>query len=314
MPPRQPGPTVCTIFEGHYHFGGAALVNSLLAHGYTGKVWIGTRGALPPWVGSLQESGPNRYVVAGVELCFVQLDVQRTMSAEKPRLMLQILRELEPESNGVVYFDADIVLNVPWTIISDWVGRGVALCEDNCFGYMAGNHLLRAQWTDFANSTFPANPVRRELNRSYNAGFVGVARQHASFLDTWHEATSRLPVPDAGVSLKMGTRWSGFSSMEQDTLNVTAMVSAEPLVTLGPEGMGFAPGLNAMLHAVDTPKPWRKWYVWHLLYKGVGVGPADRAYWEHASGPLATWPTALAWLHRLDMFCAIALSRFYHSA
>ena len=40
----------CTLFERNYHFGVAALSNSLIAAGYAGTLWVGYRGALSGWI------------------------------------------------------------------------------------------------------------------------------------------------------------------------------------------------------------------------------------------------------------------------
>lgn len=305
---------VCTIFEGHYHFGVAALINSLHQHGFRGRVWLATRGARPPWTGQMQQLDADRYMVGDLELQFLPLEVRSTMSAEKPLLMKRILTEVAPQIGKLAYFDADIVAEANWTFFERWMSHGVALCEDNCLGNMSEDHLLRHEWRQFSREQLGIT-LDKTRSRYFNGGFVGLDRRQIDFLDTWIHATNRLPeVRNSASSLKYGDRCHPFNSMEQDTLNLATMVSTEPLATLGQEGMGFTPGMNVMWHAVDNPKPWQRHYVSHLLRTGIRIAPSQRKYWEYANGLLRPWTNSqLAW-RRLDLLGATALSRFYHSA
>ena len=54
---ETPRAIVCTLFEGSYGIGLAALVNSLAAAGYKGKIYVGFRGALPYWAKDVQTRG-----------------------------------------------------------------------------------------------------------------------------------------------------------------------------------------------------------------------------------------------------------------
>src|SRR6185437_1551183 len=65
--------TVCTVAEGAYHFGVAALCNSLYRHGFRGRVFVFYRGDLPAWASDATDAGPWRELVVADDfaVCFV---------------------------------------------------------------------------------------------------------------------------------------------------------------------------------------------------------------------------------------------------
>src|ERR1700749_3152021 len=101
--------TVCTVAEGQYHFGVAALCNSLYRHGYRGRVWVGYRGALPGWAEDPVDCGAwhERAVAPDFTVRFVPVEGAWHLANCKPMLLRRILEALAPDAKGLIYFDSD---------------------------------------------------------------------------------------------------------------------------------------------------------------------------------------------------------------
>jgi len=304
----------CTLCEGDYHHGVAALLNSLLACGFDGVYVIGWRGLPPPWAAGLSRDASGGLTVGGVRVLLEEMRTPWSLAHVKPHFMLDILERLVPEADAVCYADPDIVMEAPWPFFESWLARGVALCEDCCFANLPRHHYLRQCWAEFARDKMGLR-VDACLERGFNSGFAGVRRQQQTFLEVWRDALNAME--KAGVpmeGLKPGTRFDPFFGTDQDAMNIASMACPDRLSTLGTEGMGFTGGMPAMWHAVDSDKPWRRSYVWSLLTKGHRIDMASRQFWRHADGVVKSWGRGrLAW-KRLDLWAARALSRFYHSA
>ena len=99
---------VCTLFEGHYHLGAGALVNSLHASGFTGRIVCGHRGSLPAWGEAAQR------IRGDFEVRFVRLETQSHLTYHKPEFMLRCWSEYCPGASQLHYLDPDIVVKAPW--------------------------------------------------------------------------------------------------------------------------------------------------------------------------------------------------------
>jgi hypothetical protein len=304
----------CTLGEGDYHHGVAALLNSLVRNGFTGDFVLGWRGAPPPWLESLERHPEGGWRVGAVRVRLESLDTPWMLAHLKPRFLLDLLDRIEPQAGTVWYADPDIVIDAPWTFFERWVGQGVAVCEDNCFAKLAPHHYLRRAWASFAHERLGLE-LDSTMIGGFNSGFVGVRREDRGFLETWGRAIDEMP--GLGISLqalKQGSRHDPFHVPDQDTFNVAALAHPKRISSLGPEGMGFAPGLTVMWHAVESAKPWVRNYIKDLIFSGMGVGNSHRRYWHYADGPVQSWtPEDLRW-RCLCQQIAVVLSRVYHSA
>lgn len=300
---------VCTLFEGDYHFGLAALINSLVQNGFQGCIVAGYRGALPPWMGQLKALGNDgRFEISpGARIEFIHLDTPVHFTNLKPQFMKQLLGE-RPSCRYICYFDPDIVIRCAWSFYAQWVRHGVALCED-INGNLPANHPLRQRWIELVSPSGFKNP--QALSRYYNGGYIGLPATCAGFLDLWQHAT-RIAESTGFDSRAFGTgdRTNPFFRADQDTLNIAAMYSEYPLTTVGAEGMDFVPGGGAMFHAIGSPKPWRKKMVLCAL-GGVPPSGSDKAFLAYLTYPIRPYSRFGLARRRLSCRVGALIGRFY---
>ena len=176
---------VCSLFEGTYHLGLGALVNSLYRNGFRGTVFAGYRGALPPWANSTSTgSGTTDFDVGGgCRIRFLLLDTSLHLTSYKPIFMRQMFTEFLKDEDILCYFDPDITVKCRWSFFEEWVQNGLALVEDATFPYLPSDHPLRFQWMEIARSAQLTE--KRSLSRYYNGGFVGVPGRVRKVLEVW---------------------------------------------------------------------------------------------------------------------------------
>ena len=307
---------LCTLFESHYHYGVAALVNSLAASGYEGTIWVGHRGALPAWIVDHEHYDAHRncvQVTPQLALHAVELNPSVSLNYYKPTFMREVFSMHDPACDAVVYLDPDLVVKCAWREIEDWFAQdGIVLIED-INSSLPSNHPKRLLWQLFFATR--GERQQRGLERYYNSGFIGARRSHLHCLQAW-ERICRLIVAEIGVDLrqrKAGSPDDLFHSTDEDALNFAVTLSDVNLNTLGPEAMDFAPGGHHLSHAIGASKPWQGGHLRRALW-GQPPTIASRWYYRFAEGPLS--PFSAVWLarRRLSLTLAIALGRLYGRA
>jgi hypothetical protein len=293
-------PTVCTLFEGDYHLGAAALINSLHRAGFAGTVVCGHRGPAPAW----HNANP-----APIRLLWVEITDPVHFTNYKPAFMEACWTTHTPDAELMFYADPDLVVKAPWSVLARWARDGIALCEDVNANFPQ-RHPYKLAWLDFLEAR-QLTP-RRTSDRYYNAGFLGLPRAHRGFLATWQSildlANTHLGSLDR---LKHGGPHELFHSSDQDALNIALLLGDWPINSTGPEGMDFLPGGHLLSHAAGGIKPWRGKFIREAL-RGRPPGPAQKAFHDHLAGPLPVLPAALVKRRRLTLALAALLGRFYH--
>lgn len=304
---------VCTLFEGHYHHGVAALVNSLVAAGYEGTVWVGHRGPLPAWL--VHHAGFDRHagrlqVTPQVALHAVALDPPRSLNYQKPAFMRALLHVHDTAAEAVVYLDPDLVVKCAWREIEAWFADGAVALVEDIDGILPSDHPRREGWRRFfaAHGEIP----RHAMERYYNSGFVGVPRMHDDLLAAWQRICERIATAHGSAprQRKQGAPSHLFHSTDEDALNFALMLSEVPLHTQGPEAMDFAPGGRHLSHAVGAAKPWQGRHFRGAL-RGRPPSVASQAFYRFTRGPLASLSPLTLVRRRVSMALATALGRVY---
>ena len=181
---------VCTLYEGNYHYGVAALVNSLHKFGFEGDFYIGYRGQPSPWAKSIESTeslnwqGGTTYIpTQGLNLHFLPITVNYHLSNYKPAFMLKLFSGPAKDASGLFYFDPDIVNKCDWAFYEKWITFGVAVVHETIWNDMPSNHPKRQQWATVAKAGNLT--ILNNLKSYFNSGFVGVSKHQINFLTTW---------------------------------------------------------------------------------------------------------------------------------
>jgi len=302
--------SLCTLFEGNYHYGVAALANSLVASGYQGELWVGYRGPLPRWVLDAPGFDPQvGHFQAGPSLVlrFVVLDTPLHFTYYKPTFIADLLAQ-NPQLDTVAYIDPDIVVKCDWPALAGWfLDGGVALCEDVNFRFPA-RHPKRLLWREhFAPHGFVE---RRPLDRYFNAGFIGIPRSSLGFLDLWRRVCEVVVAYNGPKLIKVGGGAALFNSTDQDAMNFALTACDDKLNTVGADGMDFMPGGYYLSHAIGPAKPWHDGHVRRAL-RGFPPSLPAKAYFAYANHPIRVFTDSELARRKLNMKIAGAIGRVY---
>ncbi len=272
-----------TLAEREYFLGLAALLNSMVHFGtYVDKVIVGYRDGLPDWLPPLTPSrfGQSFTTQSGLEVELVELNGSLHMVHEKPKWFLHVTEVLAPDATEYFFFDSDIVINNRMAFYGEWVEEGVAICGDVNFIFDR-RHPIRKKWARIAREG--GREIVNELDEYYNSGFLGWTQETKGFIQDWNDAFALLtPYSGNMHQFRVFDRSAIVLSTNQDSLNLAAMITQEPISLLGPDSMGFAYGLRLMHHPIG-PKPWTRKFGTEFL-NGKPPRESDLIFWEYVNG------------------------------
>jgi len=313
---------ICTLFEGHYHFGLAALINSLHEQGFAGDLYAGFRGELPPWAtGAVAnpaipwKNTSTLSVDDKILVHFIPLETDYHFTNYKPDFMLELVNGHAKGAGGIFYFDPDIVLTAPWSFMEEWGRCGVALSED-IHSPLDKFHPKRIAWRQFFSKS--GVTLEYKSNIYVNGGFAGVTKENYSFLYDWKKIQELMAPAIGGLNrsifVEMLDSAAGplapFAKTDQDALNATVEACNVTVSLMGQEGMAFKVGNTIMPHAIGIPKPWN-WKPLTQIMHGFAPRVVDKEYWRLVQSPIAVYPAAK--IKRVNLFLKIAafIGRFY---
>ena len=317
---------ICTLFEGHYHYGVATLSNSLYNQGFRGKIFVGYRGALPSWilkgkkepVGKWQEAITLK-PIEGLELVFLPLNTQYSLTNYKPDFMLELWQGVAKEAEAMFFFDPDIVVVDSWACFEQWAQYGVAVSED-INSPLPEFHPRRIGWRSY----FKKYGIELQfVNEIYvNGGFVGLVKKDIHFLTLWIQLQEGMSDAigglvnsifskegrDSTIAPMIGFQY--FDKSDQDALNATIEAYNGVVSHIGKEGMGFVSGQIMMYHALGGQKPWLINYLAWVM-EGKPPRDLDVAYFKNVNDPILSNTHWEIKKKKISIKAAKFIGRFY---
>ncbi len=309
---------VCTLFEGHYHYGVAALTNSLYKQGFKGDIYAGYKGKLPMWATTAKDNttlGCNGAKTLCIErvvnLHFIPLDTDYHLTNYKPAFMIDLWNGPAKNADNMFYFDPDIINKCSWQFYEEWVKHGIAIVHETIWNDMPSTHPKRMQWKQIAESA--GYKVQNQLTSYLNAGFLGVHKNQIGFLELWKKLIDYSILNfnlNKAAFFQSNNNWDVLRVADQDLLNLSAMCTNERLSEFGPEGMDFIGGGWLMSHATGSPKPWNKNF---FLLSIMGNGPSitDKLFWKNCSYPINLYGKYNLSRKKTALLVSSFISRFY---
>lgn len=315
--------SICTLFDGNYHYGALGLINSLIANKFEGNIYAGTRNDIPFWCRGLHEIKTDDLsydcfrIQDNILIYIVKLQTQNHLTNYKPNFMLELMESFPSEFDTLYYFDPDIVVAEHWSYFEDALSCGVVLCED-VNSPVSEYHPRRIGWRRyFEKFGFQLN---FKSPCYINGGCVGVSMEDISFLHTWKALQESMFEEIGGgqiSSLTGGEEFAAssgfagcFSKTDQDALNATMEAYGGQVSIFGQEAMAFKPGLAILPHAIGTRKPWSTRYLTEAL-RGFPPRKIDSMYWKYVDGPIKAHSGPKVWIQRRTLQLAKIIGRSY---
>jgi hypothetical protein len=317
---------VCTLFEGHYHYGVATLSNSLYKNGFRGDVYVGYRGNLPNWILKDNKESIGKWkdsitlkTAQGLKLIFLLLDTNYSLTNYKPDFMLELWEGPAADADALFYFDPDIVINYPWTCFEEWINCGVAVCEDINSPFQEF-HPRRVGWRDYFKNHHITLQFKNQIY--VNGGFLGLSKKDLSFLVLWIKLQEIMGEAIGGLENSIFSNQSYnstilkregfqiFNKSDQDALNATIEAYNGTISYMGKEGMGFGLGDTSMSHALASPKPWKANYLLRAIH-GRPPRTVDVSYWKNTNYPLLAHSKWQISIKKISITMAKVIGRFY---
>jgi uncharacterized protein YndB with AHSA1/START domain len=294
---------ILTLCQGSYHLGVAALINSLMTNaGFKGTVYVFYQGDPPPWKNVLSKGQLEE-----IKVEFRQISPRRSLGFYKPFAALEVL-ENDPELDGIIFADADVLFLAPWPLFEDWLNSGVALCLDCNFGWLHSNHPWRRKWKELVLRA--GLEVVRECSEYPNSGFFGVTRSRSAVLKNWITATLQFEKEGGNTSKFTQEHRNRAIVGDQDLLAAALHTIKDEISYLGEEGMGFNGHFFVLSHAIEKTKPWNKCFSWRAL-KGEKPSQPAQLWIACSQCPIPAMPPSKYFLSRIDFAIARCISRVW---